>query len=366
MNLKKIFNLSLLLSIFVLLMMGCSSGDPYLDPVPPSFAIVKIVPQEDQVNIPVNQAIQVTFEKDINLASLNIHNFSVATRFGQVAGGNITYDKVTKTATYKPSVDLEEGTDYEVVINQGQGENGEYIPPSVFLFRTANQFETVKLTPNNGAVEIKVAGFNKTDISVQFNESLNASGSNNPMISTTFFAQVLAFISLDEIEVMAASPVYDDTIKTLTLKPNSGRLKYSSKYHVTLRDIESVNGGRIDLVQWSFTTQKVRVNATIPSQSTTNISVVSDISIFFQEAIDPNSISGNVKIREAFGIQPVFTFLETPQISSDQKTLLIRTKIQNDDVGLKRNTRYEILVDGVISTQNELYQKFISYFTTEP
>ena len=135
---------------------------------------------------------------------------------------------------------------------------------------------------------------------------------------------------------------------------------------MTLRDIESVNGGRIDLVQWSFTTQKVRVNATIPSQSTTNISVVSDISIFFQEAIDPNSISGNVKIREAFGIQPVFTFLETPQISSDQKTLLIRTKIQNDDVGLKRNTRYEILVDGVISTQNELYQKFISYFTTEP
>lgn len=366
MNTKKIFNFISLLSVFVLLMMGCSSGDPYLDPIPASFAIVKVEPQENQMNIPVNQSVKITFEKDIKESSLNTQTFAVSNRVGQVVGGNISYDAATKTATYTPVVPFAEGTDYEVVVNQVQGLEGQYVPPAVFLFKTANKFETVKITPSDGATEIKVAGFNKTDISVQFNESLNATGSNNPMISTTFFAQVQAIITLDDIDVMAASPVYDDTIKTLTLKPSSGRLKYSSRYHVTLRDVESVNGGRIDLVQWSFTTQKVRVNAVVPSQSTTNIGVTSDINIFFQEAINPNTVSGNVILREAFGSQPIFTFLETPQLSSDQKTLLIRTAIQNDDVGLKKNTRYEIVVDGVVSTQNEVYQKFNSYFTTEP
>ncbi|PCJ16403.1 MAG: hypothetical protein COB02_16185 [Candidatus Cloacimonadota bacterium] len=366
MKIKNILNLIFLISFFVFVMMGCTSGDPYLDPVPASFAIVKIEPQENQQNIPVNQSIKVTFENDIDLSTLNTRTFIVSTRRGETAGGNITYDASIKTATYSPSLQLQEGTDYEVVVNQVKGKSGEFIPPSVFLFRTANQFETVKLTPRDGAIGVKVAGFNRADISVQFNESLNATGSNNAMISTTFFAQEQAIISLDDINVMASSPVYDDTIKTLSLKPASGRLKYSSKYYVTLRDVESIHGGRIDLVQWSFTTQQVRVNATVPSQSTTNISITSDIRIFFQEAIEFNTIRGSVKIREAFGIQPVFNFLESPQLLPNQKELLIRTKIQASDPGLKKNTRYEILVDGVVSTQNELYQKFTSYFTTEP
>ena len=42
-----------------------------------------------------------------------------------------------------------------------------------------------------------------------------------------------------------------------------------------------------------------------------------------------------------------------------------RTKVSSSDIGLQNNTRYEILIDGVVTVEGERFKDFRSFFTAE-
>ena len=54
-----------------IIFMGCNSGDPYIASSKGTMAIVNVSPIENASNVPTNSSVSVTFEKDIDIRTLN-------------------------------------------------------------------------------------------------------------------------------------------------------------------------------------------------------------------------------------------------------------------------------------------------------
>lgn len=344
-----------------LIFVGCNSGDPYIASSRGTMAIVKVSPIENAANVPVNSSVSITFEKAIDTRTLNRATVKLSSISGSTVPGNISYDPSTKIATYTPVVSMQEGTHYELTVSEVKGANQEFLPPHVFHFTTAQSFFMTRYNPQNNESSVKVIGLGKQDIFVQFNQSVDAT----KVSTANFYAVEQSNSSMDFENIMPASIVYDDTLKQLILKPQRGRLKFSTDYFVVLRDIMSANNALLDGHTWNFSTEQIRVNASEPSSNAINISTSTEIGLFFQGAVDRATIAGNIKLRKAFGIQEQFFFVGQPSFESGDTKIILKTRISASDPALENNTRYEIIVDGVLSTSGERFKEFRSFFTTE-
>ena len=353
--------IGLFLIALPIVFMGCNSGDPYVPSTNGTMAIVNVSPVENASNVPVNSSVSVTFEKGIDIRTLNRATIKLSSLNGTSIPGNIAYDPSSKVATYTPIVNMQEGTHYEFTVSEVKGADEEYIPPYVFRFVTAEEFLVDRINPRSDLNGVKVDGIGKQEIFAIFNQSIDVS----KVSTANFYAIEQSNSTLDFEQIMPATLVYDDTLKQLSIKPERGRLKYSTEYFVTLRDVQSVNNGMIGSINWIFNTEEIRVNATEPSSDSLNVSTGTDVSIFFQAPVDKTSIAGNIKLKEAFGVQQEFFFVGEPVYDVGDTKVTFRTKVSSSDIGLKNNTRYEILIDGVVTVEGERFKNFRSFFTTE-
>lgn len=341
---------------------GCNAGDPYVASSKGTMAIVNVSPLEDATNVPVSSNMVVTFENAIDITTLNEATVKLSSTQGTTIPGKVTYDPGSFIAKFTPVVSLTEGTNYQLTVSNVKGANEEFIPPYVFHFTTAKRFLVERYNPRDDDRSVKVVGVGKQDIFVQFNESVDSS-----RVSTAnFYAIEQSDTSLDFENIMPATVIYDDTIKQLILKPERGRLKYSTNYFVVLRDVMSVNNGMFDQLSWQFRTEEIRVSASEPSANAINVSTDSAITLYFQTDVDKSSIAGNVKLRKAFGMQEEIFFIGEPDYHEDENIEgKITFKTSSEGVSrLESSTRYEIIVDGVISTEKERFKEFRSFFTT--
>jgi hypothetical protein len=69
--------------------------------------------------------VKVTFNEQMNAASINATTFTVSSAVGSGVTGTITYDATTNTATFTPSAPLAPGTPYTVIIKGGQAGVGD-------------------------------------------------------------------------------------------------------------------------------------------------------------------------------------------------------------------------------------------------
>lgn len=76
-------------------------------------AIVTVLPSNSTTNIPVTAPITVTFNKDMDAATLNTNSFTV-TGGGSQVSGNVMYSN--KTATFTPTSALSTNTYYTIVL----------------------------------------------------------------------------------------------------------------------------------------------------------------------------------------------------------------------------------------------------------
>ena len=126
-----------------------------------------------------------------------------------------------------------------------------------------------------------------------------------------------------------------------------------------------MDNANFDLKTWTFNTEQVRVNATLPSNQAITVSTGSNVEVFFQQPVNKETVAGNIKLRKAFGIQEEFFFKGEPSYEVGDTKVIFRTKVAQGDQGLENNTRYEISVKGVRSVEGEAFQDFRSFFTTE-
>lgn len=359
-NTTKIIFFSLLFVVLCFIF-GCNAGDPYIPANPVGLSVVKINPSENQNNVAVNSSINVTFEKEIDVNTLHERSFSIGIKkTGRVANGQISYDPVTKTATLKPYFDLVEGVVYEVILSGVKGLQNEFVPPHIFSFKTAMPFLVDQINPVNEAKAVKVLGIGKQEIFATFNESVKYSD----LTTDNFYAMQQVTTDGSKSEYLEANIEYDDTLKKLSLKPRFGRLRYSSNYYVTLRDVVSVTNARIDYVNWQFTTEEIRVAATEPSNGASNISTGTDIVVHFPLPIDKGTAAIGIQLRNLYGAQQPVIFKEGPIFSMNDMVVTFKTKATTNDDGLANGITYEIIVDGVQTLLGEAFKSFRSTFTT--
>jgi hypothetical protein len=350
------------LAVLTLLVNGCNSGDPFLQSPPASFSIVSVSPAENQVAVSPGSTVQVTFEKDIDERSLNLSNFKLSTKSGTTVGSKILWQAVTRTATLTPLFPLKQNTVYEITVSGVRGLSGEFIPPHRFEFTTATEMIINRINPRNGDQGVQIQGPGVQEIFAIFNQSVNTA----TLTKQNFFAIEQSQNEQVFPGFLDASINYDDSLKKLSLRPNLGRLRFSTTYSVTLRDIPSLNNAFSKPRTWEFRTEEVRVTAALPSNGSSSVSTRTPIEVFFQSPVDRATISGNIKLRKAFGQQEEFFFKGEPVFDLNDSKVIFQTSLSQGDQGLDSNTRYEVLVTGVETVNQERFQSFRSFFTTGP
>lgn len=350
-------NLLWFVPLIIFLGAGCNSGDPYTSPIPQGLSIVKVVPQENAVNVDTLTKVEVTFENELNAATLLPQNLLLSdTRNGSAVTAKIEWQSQARKILITPLTPLNPGRDYELALNQIKGAKGEFVPPHVFRFRTALPFEVVKINPAPEASGVPVVGALRQEILIQFSESLV-----NDVDPGRFYAYEES-VGEQFSTTLDAQITYNETLKALSLKPRLGRLKYSTRYHVVLRDIRSVNQGRLDEVRYSFTTEMAKVRSIAPASNSLSNTVTSAISILFSLPVDRDTVSGNIKLRKYYGFQEEYIWPESPQYFEEGEGT--RVTYSTASSPLLSGTRYEIFIDGVKSSQGERFDQYKSWFET--
>ena len=86
--------------------------------------IVSITPLQNELNTPFDTDISVTFDIDMDEATINSSTFVVNARSTGLHDGIITYDGPEKTATFASSTDFEDGEVVTVVLATGIESSG--------------------------------------------------------------------------------------------------------------------------------------------------------------------------------------------------------------------------------------------------
>ena len=81
--------------------------------------VVSTTPAQNHLNVPVSTNISVTFDLDMDETTINDSTFVVNARSTGLHAGTITYDGPTKTATFDPTEDFDEGELLTVALTTG-------------------------------------------------------------------------------------------------------------------------------------------------------------------------------------------------------------------------------------------------------
>lgn len=349
-----------LVSSVVLLVSGCNSGDPFKDPIPASISVASVSPVEKAVNVALDTSVVVSFAQAVNPDSLTASNFIVSRKkSGTTISGKITYDAASLKATLTPYQSLKPGEQYEVVLNQIKGASGEFLAPHVFEFSTASLLQVLSVSPQPESGGIPVTGASRRDIEILFSDSLDVS----KISEADFFAWEQS--EGDSLPTtLDAQIVWNESARTLSLKPRKGRLKYSHTYRVVLRRATSLNGSVAEPTEWEFETVKARVSATTPSNGATGILTDVPITLSFPIPVDRETVPGNIHLKDAQGLQEEFVFARPFTYQENSGTVVTLPIGDDDESHLNRGTRYELIVDGVYSTDGERFQRLQIWFDT--
>jgi hypothetical protein len=85
-------------------------------PVP---RIIATSPVQNELNVSVDSGISVTFDIDMDSTTINDSTFVVNARSTGLRSGGFSYDIQSKTATFNPSTDFDEGEVVTVVLTTG-------------------------------------------------------------------------------------------------------------------------------------------------------------------------------------------------------------------------------------------------------
>jgi len=114
-----------------------------------SFSVVSTYPGNNGTEIPLNNTIKITFNKDVNPSTMS-NGITARSYIGDLPG-TVSYDPSTKTATYTPGTPFAPLTDYTVTIGTSvKSINGEALSvPYQFRFTTITAFVAHDFTLGN-------------------------------------------------------------------------------------------------------------------------------------------------------------------------------------------------------------------------
>ena len=204
------------------------------------------VPTAGASGVPTGQVIAVTFDMDMNPATITNTSFRVAKSGGSAIAGAVAYSAGTRTATFTPASSLEAGATYEVTLTSAiQSAGGLSLSgaPVTWTFATAAAAPAVaSKTPAAGATGVPVS----QAVTATFDRDMDAATITN----ATFTLKKLSDSPL------AATVTYDAGTRTATLTP-SAPLEAGTAYQATLSSAVHGSDGQTLTgapYAWTFTT----------------------------------------------------------------------------------------------------------------
>lgn len=148
MHFKKLHVPSVLAFAFVLVIIiaGCSKDD-VVETIGICPIVLSTIPEDDAVNVPLDQVISVTFNEEVDPETVNAQTFKVSGTSDVT--GSITYSETT--AYFTPSSDLLPNTTYTGTVTTGIKDNmGNALQEDyVWSFTTIPQI-SLSVTPEEG------------------------------------------------------------------------------------------------------------------------------------------------------------------------------------------------------------------------
>lgn len=274
----KIFKTITLIALMpIILVLGCKDDD---DPVLIPSEVLSSTPTADDVDVPTNSAIEITFSKEMDPATINASTFTLMEGANSVAG---TFSYADVTSVFTPTSDLKGNSTFIGTLTvgaldiEGLALKNEY----VFSFNTgaAPDIDAPLVTvtdPLNEAIDVELNAL----ISITFNEGMDVSTLN----ATSFFVKQGA----NSVEGAIS---YANHIATFT--PNAD-LENGLLFSVTVTtDVKDMAGNAIAAANlWSFTTDaKPTVTSIEPLDNATNVARNKVITISFNEEMDVSTIN---------------------------------------------------------------------------
>ena len=206
----------------ILSSLGCSNGESSQQVLPPTTpVVVSSVPASGTSAVPFNTSIAVTFNVDIDPATLTPSTFYVSN-----VSGTVAYNATNVTAVFHPAAPMAANTTYTVVLTTGikSTAGATFAQQYSFSFSTGNVPDTTPPTittvvPANGSTNVPL----NTQVTVTFSEAMDPTG----LVGST-------------VTGLPASLAYNSQTFTATLAPTSllaPNTTYSATVYGTARDL---------------------------------------------------------------------------------------------------------------------------------
>lgn len=216
--------------------------------------IITKTPGENAESVPVNSNVSVTFDEDVDPASLQ-SNFALTGPSGEAVPARFSYDVASRTAVLDPESDLNFQTTYQVLIKRGVRDlSGNAVSSDVgWSFTTGRAPDTTPPVLTERQPEGNGASV-RSLITVTFGEPIK------PETLTGNFT-----VSSNQ-GTLSGQISYDARSLQATFNPSGPRLEYDTTYTILLtQGIQDLSGNRLVQVSWTFTTiDPPRVNEMSP------------------------------------------------------------------------------------------------------
>lgn len=212
--------------------------------------VVSVSPVNNAKDCPITQTFSVTFDQDMDPATLDDETLYIKVASGFPLEGTVTYDATTKTATLVPLNKLVAGSTYFVTLTTNVKNTASVSvqgAPLTWFFRTLD------------SVPPRVVGKNPVDGSVNCPLSqVMAITFDSPMTPASF-NQFSFYFAKRGGAVLPATISYDAATYTAILTP-AAPLDEASTYDISLIGATGINGMFVygAPIVWSFTTILVR------------------------------------------------------------------------------------------------------------
>ena len=249
--------------------------------------VVSVSPANGALDRPIAQTFSVTFDQDMDAATLNDDTLFIQVASGFPLDGTVNYDAATRTATLIPLNKLTAGSTYFVTLTvnvkstAGLSVQGT---PRTWYFRTVPAIapRVLGTTPLNGSVNCPLTQL----ISISFDSDMD------PARLTPFSF----YYSKRGGPVLPATISYDVVTRTATLAPTQ-KLEEATTYDVTLIGTAAGMNGMFVWgapIVWSFTTvlaQPPAVASKSPADGAQDQPLDVTASITFDSDVNPATIT---------------------------------------------------------------------------
>ena len=247
-------------------------------------AIVSKTPAADAVNVPLDQSVSITFNKQMDASTFHINSFYLEKVGGSGVDVNFSLSADKQTAILDPTANLEPNTQYRVtltaaVLSLSHLQAVEL--PYQWTFTTAAAPTLTHTDPGSGATNVPIT----QSISATFDTDMDSS----TLTTATFYIQKSGETPLP------ATLSYSAATDTATLDPLAD-LEAGATYQVTLSTaVKGATGATLTNapITWSFTTAAAAPTITTktPASAVTDVPVDQAISVTFDKDMDASTLT---------------------------------------------------------------------------